>query len=82
MILKAVSNLQTLLDFRYAHVFKAENGQRGGPNNRTGACGADLVIEVPCGTMVWDAETEELLGDLTTPVKRCWWLRGQRGFRE
>lgn len=79
VILKAVSNLQTLLDFRYAHVFKAENGQRGGPNNRTGACGADLVIEVPCGTMVWDAETEELLGDLTTPGQTLLVAKGGKG---
>lgn len=79
VILKAVSNLQTLLDFRYAHVFKAENGQRGGPNNRTGACGADLVIEVPCGTMVWDAKTEELLGDLTTPGQTLLVAKGGKG---
>ncbi|MDM7326231.1 MAG: GTPase ObgE [Thermosynechococcus sp. Uc] len=79
VILKAVSHLQTLLDFRYAHVFKAENGQRGGPNNRTGACGADLIIEVPCGTMVWDAKTEELLGDLTTPGQTLLVAKGGKG---
>ncbi|QSF48815.1 GTPase ObgE [Thermosynechococcus sp. TA-1] len=79
VILKAVPHLQTLLDFRYAHVFKADNGQRGGPHNRTGACGADLVIEVPCGTMVWDAETEELLGDLTTPGQTLLVAKGGKG---
>ncbi|MEA5535063.1 GTPase ObgE [Crocosphaera sp. XPORK-15E] len=64
VILKAVNNLQTLLDFRYARLFKADNGQRGGPNNRTGAMGKDIIIEVPCGTVIYDLETDEILGDL------------------
>ena len=64
VILVAVENLQTLLDFRYAHHFKAEDGGRGGPNNCTGAAGKDLIIEVPCGTAVYDAQTGELLDDL------------------
>ncbi|WP_448526129.1 GTPase ObgE [Parathermosynechococcus lividus] len=79
VILKAVPHLQTLLDFRYAHTFKAEAGQRGGPSNRTGASGADLIIEVPCGTMVWDADTEELLGDLTTPEQTLQVAKGGKG---
>jgi GTP-binding protein len=65
VIFHAVENLQTLLDFRYNHLFKAENGGRGGPNNRTGASGKDLIIEVPCGTVIYDLETESILGDLT-----------------
>ncbi|NES96360.1 MAG: GTPase ObgE [Desertifilum sp. SIO1I2] len=64
VILAATTNLQTLLDFKYNHRFQAENGQRGGPNNRTGANGGDRILEVPCGTVVYDAETEEFLGDL------------------
>ncbi|MBW4616550.1 MAG: GTPase ObgE [Desmonostoc vinosum HA7617-LM4] len=64
IVFVAEENLQTLLDFRYNHLFKAENGGRGGPNNCTGANGKDLIIEVPRGTVVYDAETGELLGDL------------------
>ncbi len=64
VILVAVENLQTLLDFKYSRRFTAEDGRRGGPNNRTGAKGSDRLIEVPCGTMIYDAETEELIGDL------------------
>ncbi|MCU0569545.1 MAG: GTPase ObgE [Oculatellaceae cyanobacterium Prado106] len=64
VILKAVENLQTLLDFRYARIFKAEDGDRGGPKNMTGASGSDRLIEVPLGTTVYDAETDEVLGDL------------------
>ncbi|HAC65019.1 MAG TPA: GTPase ObgE [Cyanothece sp. UBA12306] len=58
------SNLQTLLDFRYSRHFKADDGKRGGPNNCTGAKGKDCVVEVPGGTMVYDLETNEILGDL------------------
>lgn len=65
VIFKVDENLQTLLDFRYSRLFKADNGQRGGPNNRTGAGGSDRIIEVPVGTMVYDAETGALIGDLT-----------------
>lgn len=60
--LKAVERLQTLLDFRYAHRFKARDGERGGPKNMTGAAGPDLVLEVPCGTMVYQADGDRLLG--------------------
>lgn len=67
VIMVAVEHLQTLLDFKYAHRFKAEDGSRGGPNNRTGAAGRDLIIEVPCGTVVLEADTGELLGDLVEP---------------
>jgi GTP-binding protein len=79
VIFQAAENLQTLLDFRYNHLFKAESGQRGGPNNRTGASGSDRVIEVPCGTMVYDAETDELLGDLTEPGQILCVAQGGKG---
>ncbi|KST62383.1 GTPase ObgE [Mastigocoleus testarum] len=64
VVFVADSNLQTLLDFKYNHRFRAENGGRGGPKNRTGASGKDLIVEVPCGTNVYDAQTGELIGDL------------------
>jgi GTPase len=65
VILQAVSNLQTLLDFKYARMFAAQDGRKGGPKNLTGAGGDDLMIEVPCGTAVYDTDSGELLGDLT-----------------
>ncbi len=64
VILMAAENLQTLLDFRYARRFKADDGKKGGPNNCTGAMGKDIIVEVPCGTVIYDLETEEILGDL------------------
>ncbi|MEM7725002.1 MAG: GTPase ObgE [Cyanobacteria bacterium P01_A01_bin.45] len=64
VILVAVENLQTLLDFKYKHAFRAPKGEKGGPKNRTGASGKDLLIEVPCGTIVYDANDGKILGDL------------------
>ncbi len=77
--LRAVDQLQTLLDFRYAHRFKAKDGQRGGPKNKTGAAGEDLYLEVPCGTTVYDARTGELLGDLVTADQRLCVAQGGKG---
>ncbi|ERN40826.1 Obg family GTPase CgtA [Rubidibacter lacunae KORDI 51-2] len=67
VVLRAQTDLQTLLDYKYAHRFTAENGHRGGPSNRTGANGRDRIIAVPCGTIAYDADTDEVLGDLTEP---------------
>lgn len=72
-------NLQTLLDFRYNHRFQGENGSRGGPNNRTGAAGSDRIIEVPCGTTVYDGETGELIGDLIKPGQTLCVAAGGKG---
>lgn len=79
VIISATEKLQTLLDFRYSRLFKAEDGKKGGPNNRTGASGADLTIEVPCGTMIYDLETEELIGDLTSEGQSCCVAQGGKG---
>ncbi|BBD59356.1 small GTP-binding protein [Nostoc sp. HK-01] len=79
VIFKAVESLQTLLDFKYNHLFKAENGGRGGPNNCTGASGKDLIIEVPCGTAIYDAETDEIIGDLIEPEQILVIAKGGKG---
>lgn len=59
-------NLQTLLDFQYNRRIAAENGKRGGPKNCTGAKGKDAVVAVPLGTVIWDADSGELVGDIVT----------------
>ncbi|MFM7424185.1 MAG: GTPase ObgE [Elainella sp.] len=79
VVLVAVENLQTLLDFRYAHIFKAPDGKKGGPKNMTGASGDDLRVEVPCGTVVYDAETDQVLGDLTCPNQELCVVKGGKG---
>ncbi len=70
------SNLNTLVDFRFTRRFKAPNGQPGSGAQRTGASGEDLSIPVPAGTMVFDAETDELLGDVVTDGQRLLVARG------
>ena len=77
--LVADSNLQTLLDFRYAHQFKAEHGQRGGRSNRTGAAGENRFVQVPCGTIIYDADTDELLGDLVEMGQTLCVAKGGKG---
>lgn len=79
VILVAKENLQTLLDFKYNHRFQGENGSRGGPNNRTGAAGSDRLIEVPCGTTIYDAQTGELIGDLVKPEQTLCVAAGGKG---
>lgn len=79
IILLAVERLQTLLDFKYARQFKGEDGKRGGPNNRTGAAGRDRIIEVPCGTVVYDAQTDAMLGDLVTDGQTLCVAQGGKG---
>jgi GTP-binding protein len=62
--LQADENLNTLVDFRQHRLYKAERGQNGMGQERTGKSGEDLIIEVPVGTAVFDTDTEELIGDL------------------
>lgn len=79
--LEAKSGLTTLIDFRYQNQFSAENGQDGAKRERSGKDGADCVISVPLGTVVKEADTQELIGDLTVPGKRLLVARGgQRGL--
>ena len=61
----ADENLNTLADFRHTRSFKAQRGQDGMGKDRTGKKGEDKFIKVPIGTIVKDAHTKELIGDLT-----------------
>ena len=79
VLLVAEANLQTLLDFKYKRQFLAVDGRRGGPNRCTGASGNHLVIKVPCGTVVRDARTSILLGDLTDAGEELLVAFGGRG---
>jgi GTPase len=79
VIFVAANRLQTLLDFKYASSFKADNGKRGGPNNCTGADGGDRIVEVPCGTVIYDAETDEFIGDLTEDGQTLCVAKGGKG---
>ncbi|MCC9076942.1 GTPase ObgE [Litorilinea aerophila] len=73
--------LNTLYPFQNQVHFRAERGGHGSGANKTGATGADLRIPVPPGTLVRDAETGEVLADLTRPGQEVLVARGGRGGR-
>ena len=66
----AEKGLDTLVQFRYQRRFKAESGQSGTGAQCSGRAGGDLMIRVPAGTRAYDADTDELIGDLVTPKQR------------
>ena len=74
-------HLSTLSVFQRKRHFKAERGGRGGSSNKTGKDGADVLIEVPPGTVVRDAESGRMMADLTQPGQRVLVARGGRGGR-
>ena len=59
-------DMNTLIDFKYKKNFIAENGQKGGTSRCTGKSGPDLVIKVPIGTIVRDAESGQVMADIST----------------
>ncbi len=77
--LRAATGSTTLQDFRYRKDYRAGNGEPGGGWRKTGADGRDVEIVVPCGTLVYDADTGELLGDLVEPDQRLCVARGGQG---
>ncbi|SJM93181.1 Obg family GTPase CgtA [Crenothrix polyspora] len=74
----AVENINTLVDFRYHTVHRAQPGQKGMGRNCTGRKGDDCFVPVPLGTQVSDAETQEIIGDLTEAGQTL--LVAQGGF--
>jgi GTPase len=81
VILEAVPNLNTLIDFRYQQHFKAPRGGHGMGKNRSGAAGEDLIIKAPVGTQILGEDKTTLLADLTQPGQRIVIARsGDGGF--
>jgi GTP-binding protein len=79
--LRVDPHVRTLLDCREQPRYRADSGGAGSGNNRTGKSGDDLVIRVPPGTVVKDAETGEVLADLTSSSQEFEAARGGRGGR-
>ena len=73
--------LNTLIVFNQKHSFQAEHGQHGGQSDRTGRGGEDLLIEVPPGTLVRNADTGALIADLVEPGQQVMVAKGGRGGR-
>jgi GTPase len=81
VIFEVKPTLNTLSSFRQNQKFKADPGVNGGPSQMTGRNGKDLIIYIPPGTVMFDAETGELIGDLTEPGQKLIICKGGRGGR-
>lgn len=79
IILKTDPNLFTLLDFRYKKKYKAQNGEPGGNSRKDGKSGRDVVIKIPVGTIVKNAETGELIFDLNQSDQEVILVEGGKG---
>lgn len=79
ILIEAVDNLNTLIDYRYQQHFKAPKGENGKGAQRTGGSGEDITLKVPVGTQVFAEDKETLLHDFTTPGEKILFLRGGDG---
>lgn len=81
IIIKATRNLSTLDEFRYKTKYKAQNGEAGGKKKKFGKKGDDLIIKVPVGTLVREANSEVIIKDLNKDGEEYIIARGGRGGR-
>lgn len=77
--LMATEDLSTLLDFRYQRFYEAGPGGKGGTNNRQGKRGEDLILKVPCGTVAYDADTEDMIGEVLQNSDKLLLVEGGKG---
>ena len=73
------SSMNTLMDFRYKRFFKAENGQDGGKLNCFGKSGNDVIIKVPVGTVIREANTNKVMADITKAGEEKVLIKGGKG---
>ena len=81
VLLRVNPKTNTLLRFHKNVHFKAKHGKGGGSSNKTGASGDDMIIEVPPGTVVRDADTEQVIADLVRVEDEFMVAKGGRGGR-
>lgn len=81
IIFEVEPRMNTLNRFHYNERFLAESGKNGGPSNRSGKSAPDLTIQVPPGTLIYNDETAELIGDLVNPGQKLVVAKGGRGGR-
>jgi GTP-binding protein len=72
-------NLNTLVDFRYTRRHEARNGEQGRGSDQFGAAGPDIVLHMPVGTIIADAETNEVLAELLVPGEQVMLAKGGDG---
>ncbi|MEN3041102.1 MAG: GTPase ObgE [Bacteroidia bacterium] len=71
----------TLLDVKYRRIIRAPSGESGRGQCQRGASGEDIILRVPLGTVAWDDDTGEFLGEVVKPAQRVLLARGGRGGR-
>lgn len=81
VVLEVNPKLNTLFDFSHRSLYIADAGKPGGPNNMSGKSAKDLIVGVPPGTLVFDADTGDLLGDLVEDHQQLVVAKGGRGGR-
>ncbi|MDI3534211.1 MAG: GTPase [Thermosediminibacterales bacterium] len=81
VVLKVDTGLHTLIDFQYKKHYKAKRGQHGSGSNKHGKSAEDMIIRVPPGTVVKDAETGDVIADLVKPGQTAVVAKGGRGGR-
>ena len=79
IVLKSNASLNTLARFRFEKYFAAESGKKGLSNNKSGAYGKDLFIEVPVGTIIYDESFEHKVADLDSDNKEVIVAKGGKG---
>lgn len=79
VIFEVDEGLNTLIDFRHIRKYKAEDGQEGGKKNCRGKDGNDIIIKVPEGTVIKEAESGQIITDMSGDNKRVVLLKGGRG---
>lgn len=79
VIFEANKNMSTLMDFRYKKVFKAERGEDGGQNNCHGKDGKDIIIKVPCGTVIREANSNKIMADMVNSGEQKIIIKGGKG---
>jgi len=76
IIFEASESLNTLIDLRYQRLYRARGGDSGSGALRTGKSGEDMIVAVPLGTIVYDADTQECIGDLNKIGQRLCVAKG------
>jgi len=79
IIVESDRNLNTLIDFRYAQHFKAQNGKPGSKRNKTGGNGKDLILKVPTGTQIYEEDNNTLIYDFTKNKEKYLVASGGKG---
>ena len=79
IVIESDRNLNTLIDFRYAQHFKAQNGKPGSKKNKTGGNGKDLILQVPTGTQIYEEDNNTLIYDFTKNKEKYLVASGGKG---